>query len=352
MRAFVITGPRQAAVAEVPEPVAGAGQVVIAVDRVGICGTDAEFFRGTQPYLATGGARYPLRIGHEWCGRVVRLGAGVDPDWLGDRVSGDTMLGCGQCALCRSGRQHVCAARSEVGVLNGWHGALADELLMPVSALHRLPADASDGLGALVEPASLSLRCVETLNLPAGEPLLVWGAGAIGLLAAAFAAASGVEVHVVGRSTGSLDLALHLGAARVFRADERGRLVDSEHLERAVPAVRYRGAIAASPVAATPQYCLDRLQPGGHLVLVGISGDPSPLEARDLIVQDVTVSALLSGSPAFARTIEALSSGAVAAETLIRAVVGLDDLGPILDGQAPPSQAVRGAGPKIQIAMR
>ena len=350
MRAFVIDGPREGSVQEVPEPVPGAGQVVIAVDRVGVCGTDAEFFRGTQPYFATGGARYPLRIGHEWCGRVVRAGAGVDPAWLGERVTGDTMLGCQECALCRSGRQHVCENRSEVGVLNGWHGALADELLMPVTAIHRLPASMSDGQGALVEPASLSLRCVETLGLAAGEPLLVWGAGAIGLLATAFAVAAGVEVDVVGRSAGSLELARQLGAARVFGADEGGGL--SLVAGASAPSVRYRGAIAASPVAAAPRYCLNRLQPGGHLVMVGISGDPSLLEARDLITRDLTISALLSGSPTFARAIDRLASGAVDAEPLIGAVIELDDLAAVLGGANPPEGTRRGSGPKIQVAMR
>ncbi|MGC4153628.1 MAG: alcohol dehydrogenase catalytic domain-containing protein [Propionicimonas sp.] len=349
MRAFVIDGPREGSVREVPEPTPGTGQVVIAVDRVGVCGTDVEFFRGTQPYFATGGARYPLRIGHEWCGRVVRAGAGVDPAWLDARVTGDTMLGCQACPLCHSGRQHVCENRSEVGVLNGWHGALADELLMPVTAIHRLPASMSDGLGALVEPASLSLRCVETLGLAAGESLLVWGAGAIGLLATAFAVAAGVEVDVVGRSAGSLELARQLGAARVFSADEGGGLA---LVGAAAPSACYRGAIAASPVAAAPQHCLDRLQPGGHLVMVGISGDPSLLEARELIARDLTISALLSGSPTFARAIDLLASGAVDAEPLIGAVIGLDDLAAVLGGANLPDGARRGNGPKIQVAMR
>lgn len=351
MRAFVITGPSEGAVAQVPEPVPGVGQAVIAVARVGVCGTDVEFFRGSQPYLASGGARYPLRIGHEWCGRVTRLGPGVDQSWLGARVTGDTMLGCQHCALCRSGRQHVCAERSEVGVLNGWHGALAEELLMPVAALHRLPEAMSDGLGALVEPASLSLRCVETLGLAAGDPLLIWGAGAIGLLAAAFAASTGVEVHVVGRSSGSLELARRLGATRVYRADDRGGLIDPAAPASPEPAVRYRGAIAASPVAAAPRHCLDRLQPGGQLVLVGISGDPSPLETRDLIIRDVTLSGLLSGSPAFGRTIEALARGEVDAELLVGTVVGLDEIGPVLAGAAPPAETRRVVGPKVQIAL-
>ena len=337
-----------------PDP--SPGQVIVGVDRVGVCGTDTEFFRGTQPYFTTGGARYPLRIGHEWCGRVTRLGAGVDPAWLGKRVTGDTMLGCQACSLCFSGRQHVCRRRSEVGVLNGWHGALAEELVMPRTAIHELPDSMSDGLGALVEPASLSLRCVDTVGLGHGDALLVWGLGAVGQLVVAFAAAAGIEVHGVGRSSGSLTLAKSLGAHRVFRADEAGRLIEVAGPERSadMPADggresqrrTYRGAIAASPAAVVPHLCLDHLEPGGHLVLAGISGEPSLLEARDLVVGDVTVSGLLSGSPVFARTIDVLASGAVAAESVIGDVIDLEDLAEVLGGRRARDPA---SGPKIQV---
>ena len=66
MRAFVITGARQAEVCEVDVPVAGPGEVVVAVERVGLCGTDVEFFTGEMAYLHDGQAAFPMRLGHEW----------------------------------------------------------------------------------------------------------------------------------------------------------------------------------------------------------------------------------------------------------------------------------------------
>jgi len=104
MRAFVITGPGRAEVRDVPPPDAGPGEVVVDVERAGVCGTDMEFFSGAMSYLHTGQAQYPMRIGHEWSGTVSAVGAGVAESWLGRRVTGDTMLGCGRCARCRSGR--------------------------------------------------------------------------------------------------------------------------------------------------------------------------------------------------------------------------------------------------------
>src|ERR1700678_322033 len=127
MRALVITAPRTARVEEVEAPSAGPGQVVVDVRRAGICGTDAELFTGQLAYFAQGKSRFPVRPGHEWCGVVSMLGAGVDPSWEGIRVTGDTMLGCGRCARCLAGRGHVCADRHEVGIM-GWSGALAEKV--------------------------------------------------------------------------------------------------------------------------------------------------------------------------------------------------------------------------------
>ena len=119
MRALVLTGPGSAEVQEVPEPVAVPGDVVVEVHRAGVCGTDVELFTGHMQYLHDGVTTYPVRIGHEWMGVVVELGDGVDPSWLGRRVTGDTMLGCGRCRRCLSGYQHVCAFRGELGVRDG-----------------------------------------------------------------------------------------------------------------------------------------------------------------------------------------------------------------------------------------
>ena len=150
MRAFVISGPGQGEVREVEPPRAEPGLVVVEVDRVGLCGTDEELFSGGMSYLHTGEAAYPIRPGHEWSGRVVEVGDGVDDSWLDARVTADTMLGEGTCHLCRSGRQHLCPERYEIGIRRGWPGALAERMPVPKRALLRLPDAVDPQLGALV----------------------------------------------------------------------------------------------------------------------------------------------------------------------------------------------------------
>ena len=157
---------------EVPAPVAGPGQVVVDIALVGVCGTDVEFFTGDMAYLHQGYARYPMRLGHEWCGVVSAAGTGVDEAWLGRRVTGDTMIGCGYCGRCRSGRHNVCAERFEIGIRGGFPGALAEQLAVPVTALVALPDTAVAGRALGQVQQDLADGVVVALDGRLQEPLV------------------------------------------------------------------------------------------------------------------------------------------------------------------------------------
>jgi threonine dehydrogenase-like Zn-dependent dehydrogenase len=334
MRAFVVSGPGSGAVEEVAPPVAGQGQVVVDVERVGVCGTDVEFFTGEMAYLSQGHASYPIRLGHEWCGVVSATGDGVDPGWIGRRVTGDTMLGCGHCHRCLTGRQHVCSDRYEIGIRGGWHGALAEQLAIPATALHALPDTVSRTAGAMVEPGGNSLRAVEAANAGRGRRLLIWGPGTIGLLAAQFALARRAEVHVVGQDQQSLDLARELG-------------VHGAWTPRTLPSVPFDAAVDATTAAEVPAAALDLVEPGGRLVYIGLAGKPSLIDTRDLVLRDVTAVGILSGSPALRATIELYASGAVDPEPLVAATIGLDEVAGVLAGRRP-----AGPRPKVHVDPR
>src|SRR3954468_21803457 len=213
MRAVVLSGPGECAVREVPVPVAEPGEVVVDVKRVGVCGTDVELFTGELSYLQTGHSAYPLRPGHEWCGRVREVGAGVDAGWTGRRVMGDTMLGDRTCRRCRRGNQHVCEQRQEVGIRGGRPGALAEQLAVPAWSLHELPDGVDETLGALVEPGGNAWRAARATGLGTGDRALVIGPGTIGSLTAMFLRAIGAEVHLLGVTEPSLAFARDLGFA-------------------------------------------------------------------------------------------------------------------------------------------
>ncbi len=336
MRALVISGPGEAEVRDVAAPEPRPGEVVVDVERAGVCGTDMELFSGEMSYLHTGQAQYPMRIGHEWTGTVSVVGAGVGESWLGRRVTGDTMIACGQCARCLTGRHHVCADRYEIGVRNGWPGALAEQLRVPVSGLHGLPDAVDATLGALVEPGANALRAVEGAGLAPGERLLVLGPGTIGLLAAKIGMAQGAEVHLLGLTGPSMDFAASVGFGSVWTRET-------------LPDLPYDAVIDASNAAALPALAVDLVEPGRRVVYIGLAGEPSLVDSRALALKDVTAVGVLGGSAAIGRTIELYATRAVDPRPLVAATVGLDDITAVLAGQRRPEW---GAAPKVHVDPR
>lgn len=333
MKAFVVSAPGRAGVEDVEPPVAAPGEVVVDVHRAGVCGTDVEIFTGEMAYLHDGFASYPMRIGHEWMGTVSALGEGVEKRWLGRRVTADTMLGCGVCHRCRSGRQHLCEFRTEIGVRGGRPGALAEQLAVPATALHELPDTVDDVLGALVEPGGNALRAVQAAALAAGDRVLVLGPGTIGLLAAMLARSVGAEVHLLGRSDRSLAFARSLGFADTWT-------------DGTLPDLPWDAVIDASNAVHLPARALELVEPGKRVVYIGIAGTPSLIDSRAIALKDVTAVGVLSASPGLAATIEAYASGRVDPRPLVAATVPLESAAAVLAGDRPDGA---GNGPKVHV---
>jgi threonine dehydrogenase-like Zn-dependent dehydrogenase len=333
VKAFVITGPGQAGVQEVPAPVAAPGEAVVDVTRAGVCGTDIELYKGVMPYLHDGRAWYPLRIGHEWCGVVSAVGQGVDATWIGQRVTGDTMLGDGTCRRCRAGRHWVCENLVEIGISRGRPGALAEQLAVPARYLHRLPDSVDDVMGALVEPGGNSYRAASAASVQPGERILILGPGAIGLLAAMFAGAAGAEVHLLGRSEASISFARSLGFGNVWTTET-------------LPQLPWDGVIDATTAAQMPALGLQLVEPARHVVYIGLAGQPSMIDTRAMVLKDVTAVGILSASPGLDGAIAAYADGSVDPRPIVAATVRLEELADVLAGHMP---AGAGDGPKVQV---
>jgi 2-desacetyl-2-hydroxyethyl bacteriochlorophyllide A dehydrogenase len=335
MRAFVVSAPHVAAVEEVAAPLPGADDLVVDVERVGICGTDVELYSGQMAYLDQGITHFPLRLGHEWTGTVVGAGSNANLHWIGKRVTGDTMLGCGHCRFCLAGHQHVCPDRFEVGILDGWAGALAEQLLIPARFALEIPDSVSVTAAALVEPGGNALRAVDAAGLEPGQSLLILGSGTIGLLAARFALARGLDVHVAGDRPSSLELARSLGVEHTHALDE--------------VAGSFGAVIDATSSVTAPALATRLVDPAGRVVFIGLSGTPSLIDTRDLALKDVTAVGILSASPGLAGAIELFASGAVVPDALVAEVIALADVAERLEGRRGSSA---GPGPKVHVDPR
>ena len=190
MKALQLEKPQQFRFIEVPEPPApSAGEALVRVQRVGICGTDYSGFLGKMPFFS-----YPRIPGHELGVEVLAIGRDVTNVKPGDRCSVEPYMNCGECFSCRSGATNCCANLKVLGVM--MDGGLTERMVLPARKLH--PANQlSLEQCALVETLAIGCHAVKRGNPVAGEHVLVIGAGPIGLSVIEFAKLSGAKTIVM-----------------------------------------------------------------------------------------------------------------------------------------------------------
>src|SRR5438128_7957108 len=152
-----------------PDPVPGAGQVVVDVHAAGICGTDIHATQGLFPW------RPPLVLGHEYTGIVRGVGRGASRHLIGRVVACEPSFGCGECAECHAGRVSQCPRCARVG-------GFAERVLLPASCVHPLPRALDPVTAAMTEPAACCLAGLELFPMPRGATVLVIGGGPMGPL--------------------------------------------------------------------------------------------------------------------------------------------------------------------------
>jgi threonine dehydrogenase-like Zn-dependent dehydrogenase len=211
MRAAVLHGPRDLRVQAVRDLAPGAGEVVVRVVAVGLCGTDYRIWTGERPVA------YPLVLGHEFIGHVLAVGPGVDNVRVGEKVAVEPNYSCGVCALCREGNRNLCLARTAVGI--DVDGGLAEQARLPARVCWPAPSALSDEQLLLAEPLAVVTRAAGRAAPRAGERAAVVGAGTLGLLAVQVLKARGLSVLAVGRTEARLDVARALGADAVAAAN-------------------------------------------------------------------------------------------------------------------------------------
>ncbi|MBB3224002.1 zinc-binding alcohol dehydrogenase family protein [Pseudoduganella umbonata] len=188
MKAVVCESPGELRLVERPMPQPGAGDVLLRIRRIGLCGTDMHIFRGTQPYLS-----YPRVMGHELSGEVVTApaGSGLQP---GDAVYVMPYLSCGHCVACRKGRTNCCTRIEVLGVHRD--GGMAEYLALPAQFVFRTDGISLDD-AAMLEFLAIGAHAVQRGAVEAGQNVLVAGAGPIGVAVALFAGLRGATVTVL-----------------------------------------------------------------------------------------------------------------------------------------------------------
>jgi L-iditol 2-dehydrogenase len=199
MRALVSDGPGLVGLRELPEPEPGPGEVVVRVEATLTCGTDLKLVRRGHPKVP-----FPTVLGHEFCGRIARVGEGVEFA-VGERVTSAVTGACGECRDCREGRPNLCGTAFDHRVWGTWADFVRVPARIVTRGLLRVPGNLSPRSAALLDPLASVLRGLSRLGDVAGKTALVLGAGPIALLFTILLKRRGAGlILVAGRNAGRL----------------------------------------------------------------------------------------------------------------------------------------------------
>jgi len=262
----------------------GAGQVLVAPEAVGLCGSDFHYFLGDIGTIEDPSVLYPRVQGHEAAGTILAVGPDCPAELAaGQRVALWPVSACGRCYACRIGRPNACVAISLIGVHTD--GALQERLVVPAGQVFPV-GDQEPELAALIEPVSIAMRSIERGSVAAGEHVVVLGAGPIGQALALAATDRGASVLVLDTVPSRIERAALTGADvhRILES-ESVRDVAREWAGGDGPEVVFE----ATGVAGLVQAGVEAVAQAGRVVVVSLSSERAPIRVGDLPLKEIDV---------------------------------------------------------------
>ena len=293
MRSLITSGNHSAELIETPDPVAGAGELLVAPIAAGICGTDLEIISGDgDPAFV----KYPASLGHEWAGRVIGHGPGVTSPAIGSRIVVTGIIPCQECFECKNGDTNRCLIYDEIGFTRP--GAAADLITVPAWLAHIINDNVSDESAVLAEPTAVVAQAFMKANPKPGSKILIIGDGTIALIAATMAKTYSPKlIHMLGLKDGQNEIAKSAGVDQFLTkpTDDKYDLI-------------IEAAGAPSRISAA----IGQLVRGGTLLLLGYPGHQ---KTADIVVDDVIngdlniIGSFGSSLAAWEKSVEMLNSG-------------------------------------------
>jgi L-iditol 2-dehydrogenase len=297
--------------------------VLLRIRACGICGSDLHGWDGSS------GRRHPpLIMGHEAAGEITALGPGVDGWTVGDRVTFDSMLYCGQCADCRADHTNLCAHRRVFGVAPADYnqpGAFAEFLNVPARLLYRLPDTLSFEHAALVEPTAVALHAIRRAPTKPTDWVVVIGAGLIGLLVIQSLRAADVRnIIALDLVDHRLAVARELGATHTINSRSGDPTAEVAALTSGHGADHVFEVVGMEP---TLNLAINLARRGGYVTLVGNLAPATqrfPLQA--VVTREISLLGSCGATPEdYHRALELIASGAIHATAMISATAPLAD---------------------------
>lgn len=311
MRAAVYYGRRDLRLESVPEPEVGAGEVKLRVLYNGICGSDLhEFYDGpvttrTTPHPLTG-VKNPVILGHELCGEVVAVGAGVEDLPAGCLVAVDPLESCGSCVWCQAGQYPHCPDVALHGY-NRHGGGLAEYTVVRREMAHRLPPGMTAQQGALIEPLSVAWNTANRCRLESGQTVAIHGAGPIGIGVCLTLRRRGIDAIVIDPSPLRRAVVERLGARWTLDPGACDVIAAVRDLTAG------RGAHASVDAAGVPaafRAALQGTRVDGTTVVVAIHHVPLVIPPFELLMPEVYLTGVAMSANAFPSIIAEMARGA------------------------------------------
>lgn len=186
----VMTSPGVIEFKEVPVPEPGEGQVLIKIMKIGICGSDIHVYHGEHPFT-----KYPVTQGHEVSGQITALGQGVEGLSVGQKVTIQPQVVCGECYPCRHGKYNLCEGLKVMGFQTT--GVASHYFAVDAAKVTPLPDDLTYDEGAMIEPLAVAVHAIRQAGDVSGKKIAVLGAGPIGILVAQVAKGMGADAVMV-----------------------------------------------------------------------------------------------------------------------------------------------------------
>jgi L-iditol 2-dehydrogenase len=319
--AFFMTGLNQMEMREVPMPEAKAGEAVVQIEYVGICGSDVHYYQAGR--IGNFKVQGDFILGHECAGRVVALGAGVENLKIGDRVALEPGITCGQCRFCKSGRYNLCPD-VEFLATPPYHGALVRYLAFPANMCFVLPESVTSQAGVLIEPLAVGIHAANQGRVQMGDSVVILGAGCIGLCTMLACMARGAsDIIVTDVLDNRLAFAKKKGARAVINARNQDVLATVAELTGG------RGAdvvIETAGSAATIAQTAHLVGGGGRIVLVGLAAqDEISYNFAQIMAKEAEIASVFRYRNIYPAAIDALAGGKIVAEDMVTKVFGFDE---------------------------
>jgi L-iditol 2-dehydrogenase len=321
VKALVLQEYNQFELRDMPQPEIRADEVLVKVKACGICGSDVHGMDGS-----TGRRQPPIVMGHEAAGVIAEVGSNVTGWQVGDRVTFDSTVYCGECHFCRRGKVNLCDNRRVLGVACDDYrmdGAFAEYVAIPQRILYRLPDAITFEHAAMVEPVSVALHAVWRTPIRLNDTAVVMGVGMIGLLVLQVLRASGCgTVVAVDIDQGKLDLARELGADLALNPNE------CDVPEAISQKTEGRGAqVAFEVVGVTPTIvsAVKSIGKGGTVTLIGNVSPEVAIPLQDVVARQISLRGSYASAGEYPTCLEMIAGGAVEVNPLISAVAPLSE---------------------------